>query len=571
MAFSETTRDSASPPPAADSSTLPAPAGSSAAGNATLLGSARRWWGGLSWLEALTLIVVAALFIVRNIPWRVDNFDQAKQAYVSLEMLGSGEPWHWFYQHTPGEFRIATKPPLLGWLSALLYYPLLGNWDLAWRLPSLLAALALTFALWRAGREDWPRLGGALAAGAFGLNYLSPHVAMLVRTDMLLALWIGLLGLLIWWKLHRGFVNHAPEPWTLRERLLVAALLVAAMLTKGPIVYAFLLPGMALHCWINKRRGWHAHAASSAWSGWASWTLPLVPFVIWLAIGIAELPGFYEQVVGREFFGRFTVGERAVHNNQPVWFYFPHLFVRWAPWSLLLIGVRFLAPRRWWRAATGDPATLWLVCWAVGGLFLMSAVPSKRVDRIFPVLAPFSLLLTAVLARVHREQQSTDIVVTNDTAPTRVAFWARATLVVALVTATATTVTSAVRENNLREGALAMFGAKTRRLVKKNNWRVAVVSNQPQYDEAMLVYLRQLRFLTTGEAITARDERLVDALVVPERFMDSMRDRLGQFTLVAKSATPDLRKGRTSVPRYWLICWGDPKLEPGQELPVRHP
>ncbi len=522
-----------------------------------LAGGARRWWRGLSWLEALTLIVVATLFVVRNIPWRLDSFDQAKQAYVSLEMLGSDEPWHWLFQHTPGRFRLASKPPLLGWLSALLYYPCLGNWDVAWRLPSFLAALALTFALWRAGREDWPRLGGALTAGAFGLNYLAPHLATLVRTDMLLALWIGLLGLLIWWKLHRGFVQHTAEPWTTRERLLVAALVLAAMLTKGPVVYVFLLPGILIHCWISRRRGWRTHAAPSAWSGWASWLLPLLPFLAWLALGAMQVPGFYEQVVGREFFGRFTVGERAVHNNQPVWFYFPHLFVRWAPWSLLFIGVRFLAPRRWWRAATGDPATLWLVCWAMGGLVLMSLVPSKRVDRIFPVVAPFCLLLTALLARIHREQQSTDIVVTNDTVRTPVSFWVRATLVVALAAISAATVVSAVRENNLREGALAAFGAKTRRLIKKNGWRCEVVSNLPQADEAALVYLRQQKFLTTSEAIAARDARRVDALVVPELLLPGMRERLGAFTVEAKSSVGDPKRGHVSLRRYLLIRWGD--------------
>ena len=264
MPTSETTTENTVSPAAAPGTTIVA-----------LAGGARRWWRGLSWLEALTLVVVAVLFVVRNIPWRLDSFDQAKQAYVSLEMLGSDAPWHWLFQHTPGHFRLATKPPLLGWLSALLYYPCLGNWDVAWRLPSMLAALALTFALWRAGREDWPRLGGALTAGAFGLNYLAPHLATLVRTDMLLALWIGLLGLLIWWKLHRGFVQHTPEPWTLRERCLVAALVLCAMLTKGPVVYVFLLPGIAIHCWVSRRRGWRRFAAVRASRNAASCALTL--------------------------------------------------------------------------------------------------------------------------------------------------------------------------------------------------------------------------------------------------------------------------------------------------------
>jgi len=80
----------------------------------------------LSWLENLlqnkrTLWIVGALaillFLVTNLPWQLDDYDQAKQAFTSLEMIIKG---HWLYQHTPQE-RLATKPPLVGWVSAGLY------------------------------------------------------------------------------------------------------------------------------------------------------------------------------------------------------------------------------------------------------------------------------------------------------------------------------------------------------------------------------------------------------------------------------------------------------------------
>ncbi|HJY53342.1 MAG TPA: hypothetical protein VKD89_04900, partial [Candidatus Udaeobacter sp.] len=68
-----------------------------------------------------TLCVVAALivllFALANLPWQVDDYDQAKQAFTSFEMVKEG---HWFYQHTPHE-RVATKPPLVGWISAALF------------------------------------------------------------------------------------------------------------------------------------------------------------------------------------------------------------------------------------------------------------------------------------------------------------------------------------------------------------------------------------------------------------------------------------------------------------------
>jgi 4-amino-4-deoxy-L-arabinose transferase-like glycosyltransferase len=82
---------------------------------------------------ALTIV----LFSIANLPWQLDDYDQAKQAFTSLEMIKDGR---WFYQQTPHE-HVATKPPLIGWLSAGLFATT-RSWDLAWRLPSFLAAIA---------------------------------------------------------------------------------------------------------------------------------------------------------------------------------------------------------------------------------------------------------------------------------------------------------------------------------------------------------------------------------------------------------------------------------------------
>jgi 4-amino-4-deoxy-L-arabinose transferase-like glycosyltransferase len=88
---------------------------------------------------------IVLFFAITNIPWTLDDYDQAKQAYTSFEMVGQG---HWLYQHTPNE-GVATKPPLVGWISAALFE---GTrwWDGAWRLPSFFAALILLLLI---GRE----------------------------------------------------------------------------------------------------------------------------------------------------------------------------------------------------------------------------------------------------------------------------------------------------------------------------------------------------------------------------------------------------------------------------------
>ena len=205
----------------------------------------------LSWLENflqskrtpwLVAGLTILLFAIANLPWQLDDYDQAKQAFTSFEMIKEG---HWFYQQTPQEY-VATKPPLVGWISAGLF-SLTRSWDVAWRLPSLLAALAISVLLFRAASLAYGTIAGLIALSAFGLNLLSLRLATLVRTDMPLAFVIFLIGFLIWRKIQKE------EAWKPRDRIYIFALLTAAMLIKGPIVYAFLLPGIALfrrwrHC-----------------------------------------------------------------------------------------------------------------------------------------------------------------------------------------------------------------------------------------------------------------------------------------------------------------------------------
>ncbi len=73
--------------------------------------------------------IVLILFALANLPWTLDDYDQAKQAFVSYQML---EQHRWLFQTTPTEglpsagkrhsqFHISSKPPAIGWLSTGLY------------------------------------------------------------------------------------------------------------------------------------------------------------------------------------------------------------------------------------------------------------------------------------------------------------------------------------------------------------------------------------------------------------------------------------------------------------------
>ncbi len=431
--------------------------------------------------------IAVVLFLITNLPWQLDDYDQAKQAFTSFEMVKEG---HWFYQHTPHE-RVATKPPLVGWISAG-FFSLMRSWEIAWRLPSLLAAIALSILLFHFGNV-YGALGGLIAMSAFAFNLLTPRLASFVRTDMSLALVVFLIGLQIWKKICDG------TRWERLDQLSIFVLLTAAMLIKGPIVYAFLLPGIvAYQLWRSKRN------AVSAWSGWWPWLASLGVFLLWVIGGIFSEPDFFNQVVLREFAGRFG-GE--IHRSQPLYFYFPHLLLKFSPWSVLMIVIAIVDLRsRQWRIGAAfremSPETFWLVCWSLGGIIVMSIIPSKRVDRIFPVIPQLCLLLAMQIGKMSSWEQLRE----------HIYRWSAAALFLSILLTSGHAISNVVSGYRNHRAALVIFGREVRHQAEAHHWQYEAILAR---DEGMLLYLERTHFLQADEAIREWNRGALDALVTP--------------------------------------------------------
>jgi 4-amino-4-deoxy-L-arabinose transferase-like glycosyltransferase len=511
----------------------------------------------LSWLENFlqdkrTPWAVAGLtillFTIANLPWQLDDYDQAKQAFTSFEMIEEG---HWFYQRTPRE-HVATKPPFVGWISAGVF-SLTRSWDVAWRLPSLLAAIAISVLLFRAASLAYGAIAGLIALSAFGLNLLSPRLATLVRTDMPLAFVIFLIGLLIWRKIREQ------EAWKPRDRIYMFALLTVAMLIKGPIVYAFLLPGIALfqwHRWRGHSRPRPAESALSeaeggapctarrlqgAWFGWWPWIASLGVFLLWVIGGILFQPGFYDAVVMREFIGRF--GE-TIHRSQPLYFYLPHLLHKFAPWTVLMIALALtdLHWRKWQLRPVFreiSPETFWLLCWSMGGLIVMSLIPSKRVDRIFPIIPPLCLLLAAQIGNVFGNEQLR----------TRVCRWGALALFLSIMVTGGYTISKVVSGYRDHRNALVLFGRDVRDEAEAHHWRYEVVSAK---DEGLLLYLRRTHFIEPDRAIAEWNRGNLDALVAPAEKAPALMRELHDAALSqlkSNERKEDQRRGYVLITR----------------------
>jgi 4-amino-4-deoxy-L-arabinose transferase-like glycosyltransferase len=448
--------------------------------------------------------LIVALLATRNLPWHLDDFDQAKQAFVSFEMVQDGQ---WMYQHTPsGKF--ATKPPFAGWVSAVLYAVTgMTSWEIAWRLPSFICILAILVGLWVFGsRLMGGNLGGLLAVSAFGLTGFTPRIATLVRTDAMLSCFAFLVGLIILRKAQGS-------PWKRRDRWLIFLVVLAALMTKGPIIYVFILPGLLAFAVIARRKKLEVRL----WPGWTCLFLPLVFLAAWAWYGVHQHPAFYDQVIGKEFLGRVSVGDEAVHNPSLPGRYTVELMGKWAPWFLLLGAV--LAVRSVRQAIMREPHLLWLACWGFGGIVLMECVPSKRFDRIFPAIAPLCLLLAGAVRHLP------DVLWRGITVR-RLAMIVIAATALGNAGYAASKVKQGFRAN---QRGLVHFGEKVRYVVDKSGGRLAVVNGDGNGNEGLLLYCRVTRFTEGREAVEKWNQGSIDWLVLSKEQFDARKASLGRY------------------------------------------
>ena len=152
-----------------------------------------------------------------------------------------------------------------------------------------------------------------------------------------------------------------------------------------------------------------------------------------------------------------------------------------------------------------SPGTFWLLCWSLGGLIVMSLIPSKRVDRIFPVIPPLCLLLAAQVSTGIGSLRRPD-------GPSRTAlrpYLATALLFAILFTGGYTTwkVVTGYRDHR---DALAIFGRNVCREADARHWRYEAVSAK---DEGLLLYLRKTHYIEPDRAIADWNRGNLDALI----------------------------------------------------------
>ena len=163
----------------------------------------------------------------------------------------------------------------------------------------------------------------------------------------------------------------------------------------------------------------------------------------------------------------------------------------------------------------------------------MSLIPSKRVDRIFPIVPPLCLLLAAQIARlvacshgsVSRSSTSDDVGLTGRPLSqscgeagrpmatenaTRIYRWAAAALVISILFTGGYTISKVISGYRYQRNALAIFGREVRRKAAAHRWRYEVLSAK---DEGLLLYLQRTHFIEPDHAVSEWNKGNLDALV----------------------------------------------------------
>lgn len=287
------------------------------------MGSFLRRWPASFQVDFIGLGLFLVLLIL--LAWGVgtpvlQHWDEARLAVNAAEMLRSG---NWLVTQYGGQPDLwNTKPPLLIWLQAACLY-LLGHNTLAIRLPSVAAALATAWLVYRFGRYGLgSRLVGTFAALVLATSpgFNGTHVARFGDYDALLCLTLTAAAL-CWYRYCQ--LRQYAQLWR------GAGWFALALLTKSAAAL-LILPSLAVGLLVQPAswvfRQWRTYGAVAA---------AFVPLALFYALREAAGPGYLAATWANDWYGRLSQPLAAVRH--PWWVYFERLlFPGLLAWSLLL-------------------------------------------------------------------------------------------------------------------------------------------------------------------------------------------------------------------------------------------
>jgi len=316
--------------------------------------------------------------------------DEPRFVLAARTMIETGQ---WLFPHRGIEL-YAEKPPTFMWLQAASYR-LVRDWQVAFLLPSLLAAL---LTLWLSGdlaRRLWGRR--AVPYAVFGL-FVCLQFALQAKRAQIDMVLVGMTTLSLWALLR--YLLEKPSGWLLALGTFAAGL---GTVTKG----VGFLPLLVFLPWlwvrVASRRALPAHRGLHALAGVAGfiagagvWLVPML--AVALSSSDPALHAYAREMLFKQTGTRYA---NAWHHVKPAWYYLQTMLTLWLPGVLL---APWLLPAWWRRLRRADPRYALLLGWALLVLLFFSASPGKREVYIFPMLPALAVAAAPLLSGLLRRR-----------------------------------------------------------------------------------------------------------------------------------------------------------------------
>ena len=314
----------------------------------------------------------------------VQVWDEMRNGENALEMNRSGRLIVTTYDYLPETWN--TKPPLLIWILAVSFR-LLGNTELALRLPSAIAAMLTCLLLLQFAKRHTGRWApGVLAVVVLVTipGYVVPHGTRTGDYDALLVLCSTASAFYFFTYL---------EDSRVRWLYLSAGALIAAVLTKG-VAGLFVVPAMVGYALLQRKL--------LPLLRQRSFYFCLLGFVFFVggyyALRESQQPGFLAAVMLNELGGRYNALIPGI-NGSPVWAYF-HILVTSAfePWALLIAPAIFavwaVRRPRWRRVG------LFCLLLTITIILIITGATTRAWWYLMPLYPPLALLCGMFLAQL---------------------------------------------------------------------------------------------------------------------------------------------------------------------------
>ncbi len=302
--------------------------------------------------------------------------DEPRYAAIARAMADTGD---WITPKLHGEAWLE-KPILYYWVAAA-GYRLLGDGELAARLPSILGSLATMLAIGWLGWRHFGRTTALLFAVLFPSSIATLVFARAATTDTIFTSTLTLalaaaLPVVIW---PRGVAGRGFEVgWGAALGLAVLAKGPAGVLLAGSSsVIGTLLVGRPDRIWRLA-------------SPWAILTFFAVALPWYVLVGVAN-PEFVQVFLVSHNVERFLTP--VFRHVQPFWFFGPVMILALAPWTAWIVGVAREGRAALEARAGEGAASVFLACWVVFPVVFFSLSQSKLPGYVLPSVPPAILLL----------------------------------------------------------------------------------------------------------------------------------------------------------------------------------